>query len=52
MADGKISVAEAGDAFRLMAENDMGARVVASPVAVADRLLIRGEQHLFCFAGD
>jgi outer membrane protein assembly factor BamB len=49
--DGKIFVAEAGDAFRLLAENDLGERVVASPVAVSDRLLIRGEQHLFCFAG-
>lgn len=47
--DGKVFVAEAGDTFRVLAENDMGERVVASPVAVADRLLLRGEQHLFCF---
>lgn len=47
--DGRLFVAEAGDAFRLLEENDLGERLVASPVAVAGRLLIRGEQHLFCF---
>jgi hypothetical protein len=26
----------------------MGERVIASPVAVANRLLIRGDNHLFC----
>lgn len=50
--DGKVFVAEAGAAFRLLAENDMGERVVASPVAVGGRLLIRGEQHLFCLTAD
>jgi len=26
----------------------MGQRLVASPVPVAGRLLVRGEKHLFC----
>jgi len=62
IADGKLYVAretgevyvaqlpgegEGGDAFKLIAENDMNERVIATPVPVADRLLIRGEQHLF-----
>lgn len=47
--DGRVFVAEAGATFRLLGEYDLGERIVASPIAVADRLLIRGEQHLFCF---
>jgi len=26
----------------------MGERVIASPVPVSNRLLVRGEKHLFC----
>jgi hypothetical protein len=37
--------------FKLLAENSMGEKVVASPVAVGNRLLIRGEQNLFCITG-
>jgi hypothetical protein len=37
--------------FEILAENSMGERIIASPVAVSDRLLIRGERHLFCIAG-
>jgi outer membrane protein assembly factor BamB len=48
--DGVILVARVEGKFELLAENAMGERVIASPVAVADRLLIRGEQHLFCVA--
>ena len=40
------------DKFELLAENKMGERVIASPVPASDRLLIRGEQHLFCIAAD
>gem|GEM_PF-2203185 len=28
----------------------MGERIIASPVPVANRLLLRGEKHLFCIA--
>jgi outer membrane protein assembly factor BamB len=34
--------------FELLAENQMGEKVIASPVAVEGRLLIRGEKNLFC----
>jgi outer membrane protein assembly factor BamB len=46
--DGTLFVAKVDGGFELLSENDMGERLVASPVPVGDRLLIRGEQHLFC----
>ena len=36
------------DSFKLLGENDMGERVVASQVPMDGKLLIRGEKHLFC----
>jgi hypothetical protein len=36
----------------ILAENQMGERIVASPVALSNRLLIRGERHLFCIADE
>ncbi|HEY8503737.1 MAG TPA: PQQ-binding-like beta-propeller repeat protein [Gemmataceae bacterium] len=46
--DGIAFVASADKDFKLLAENEMGERVIASPVPVRDRLLIRGEKHLYC----
>jgi outer membrane protein assembly factor BamB len=47
--DGMVFVANVEDGkFELLAENDMGESVIASPVPSADRLFIRGEKHLFC----
>lgn len=47
--DGVVFVASLkGDKFQLLAENDMGEPVIGSPVPVSNRLLIRGEKHLFC----
>ena len=46
--DGVVLVADVSKGFRYLGENDMGERVIASPVPVANRLLIRGENHLFC----
>jgi len=34
--------------FELLAENKMGEKIIASPVPVEGRLLIRGEKNLFC----
>lgn len=48
--DGRIFVADITQGFRLLGEQDLGERVVASPVAIDNRLLVRGEQHLYCFA--
>ncbi len=49
--DGVIFVANVEDKFELLAENDMQEQVIASPVPASNRLLIRGERHLFCVAG-
>jgi outer membrane protein assembly factor BamB len=46
--DGMIFVATADERFELLAENNMGERVIATPVPVAGKLLIRGEKTLFC----
>jgi len=48
--DGVVFVANIEPKFELLAENNMGERLIASPVPVASRLFIRGEQHLFCIA--
>lgn len=46
--DGTVFVAKIDGAFEVLSENKMGEPVIASPVPVAGRLLIRGEKHLFC----
>ena len=46
--DGIVFVARIAGAFEVLAENDMGERIIASPVPVQNRLLLRGEKHLFC----
>ncbi|HEY5912604.1 MAG TPA: PQQ-binding-like beta-propeller repeat protein [Verrucomicrobiae bacterium] len=46
--DGVIFVAQITGKFQVLAENKMGEQVIGSPVAVANRLLIRGERNLFC----
>ena len=48
--DGVVFAAKAEGQFELLAENHMGERIIASPVALSNRLLIRGEHHLFCIA--
>lgn len=48
--DGVVFVASIADGrFRLLSENDMQESVIGSPVPLTDRILIRGENHLFCF---
>lgn len=46
--DGVVFVARVEGKFEILAENRMDERIIASPVAVSGRLLIRGERHLFC----
>ncbi|UCF37338.1 MAG: PQQ-binding-like beta-propeller repeat protein [Acidobacteriota bacterium] len=45
--DGAVFVAQISDGFRLLSENTMSEKMIASPVPLANRLLLRGEQHLF-----
>lgn len=35
--------------FKLLAENNLGEGVIATPVVIKDRILVRGREHLFCF---
>ncbi len=46
--DGTVFAAKIENGFELLSENPMGERTVASPVPAQNRLLIRGEKHLFC----
>jgi outer membrane protein assembly factor BamB len=46
--DGVVFVVKTTENFELLSENPMGERIIAAPVPVDSRLLIRGEKHLFC----
>lgn len=46
--DGVVFVARVDGKFELLAENKMGESLIATPVPVGNRILIRGERHLFC----
>ena len=46
--DGVLLVASIEDGFTLLSEINMQQRLIASPVPVGNRLLVRGEKHLFC----
>jgi len=49
--DGMVFAARVGNRLELLGENPMGERIIASPVPVNNRLLIRGDKHLFCIMG-
>mgnify|MGYP001592502480 CR=1 FL=1 len=46
--DGIVRVVKPGPTFELLAENDLGEKVVASPALSNGQIFIRGEKHLFC----
>jgi len=46
--DGEVFVYPAAPAFKLLAKNSLGEGVRATPAVSNGRLLIRGDQHLFC----
>jgi len=47
---GTVYVFRASSKFELLARNEMGERVMATPAVSSNRLLIRGQEHLFCIA--
>ncbi|MCA9260768.1 MAG: PQQ-binding-like beta-propeller repeat protein [Planctomycetales bacterium] len=47
--DGGVVVGRGGDAFELLAENDLGEPMFATPIPIREGLLLRGSQHLFYF---
>lgn len=46
---GAITVIEDAPTFRVLATNQVGEGVDATPALAGNELLIRGEKHLFCF---
>lgn len=46
--EGIVTVLRAGGQFEVLASNDMGESVVASPAFSAGRLFLRGAKHLYC----
>jgi outer membrane protein assembly factor BamB len=51
--DGTVFVTSvANDKFELLSENDMSESVIGSPIPAANRILIRGETHLFCVGAE
>jgi hypothetical protein len=44
-------VLRAGPTFELLAENNLGETIVASPAISGGEFFIRGEKHLFCVGG-
>ena len=49
--DGVVFVAEvSNDRFQLLGQYDMGQSVIGSPIPESNRILIRGEKELLCFA--
>jgi len=49
--DGVVFVASiANDEFKVLSKNKMDEPVIGSPVPTKNRILIRGEHHLFCIA--
>jgi len=48
---GTTAVVREGDTLQIVATNDVGETVDATPAPVDNQLFIRGEKHLFCIAG-
>jgi outer membrane protein assembly factor BamB len=46
--NGTVTVLRAGEKFALLARNDIGESIVASPALSQGRVFLRGEKHLFC----
>ena len=48
---GAVSVVKAGRNFQLLAKNQLGEGIVASPAISQGQLFLRGEKHLYCIGG-
>ena len=46
--DGKTFVVQAGATFELLATNELGGRITASPAISGDDLIYRTDSHLYC----
>jgi outer membrane protein assembly factor BamB len=50
--DGKTLVVKAGRDFNLVATNDLGERITASPAISGKQLIYRTDSHLYCIGGE
>ncbi|MCF7955903.1 MAG: PQQ-binding-like beta-propeller repeat protein [Phycisphaerae bacterium] len=50
--DGIIFVIKLKDKFEIISEIDMKDPIIASPIAISDRLLFRTSHHLFCIGNE
>ncbi len=50
--DGMVYVIKLEDKFEIVSEIDMKDRIIASPIAISGRLLIRTNRHLFCIGNE
>jgi outer membrane protein assembly factor BamB len=48
---GRVTVVRAGPRFEVLARNEVGELLVASPALSAGCLFLRGERHLYCIGG-
>jgi outer membrane protein assembly factor BamB len=48
--EGAVAVLEDGPEFKLLATNQMGEGIDASPAIAGDEIYLRGSRHLFCIA--
>lgn len=49
-ARGTVTVFPAGDTLRVLARNEIGERIMATPAFVDGEIYVRTESHLMCFA--
>lgn len=49
--EGVVRVVRTGKDYELLAENDLGEGIVASPAISNGQIFIRGEKHLYCIGG-
>ena len=49
--DGKTFVVKAGREFKLLATNELGERISASPAITGNLLIYRTDSHLYCIGG-
>jgi len=50
--DGHVVVLEAGPELRVLADNDLGESILATPAISGGRLLIRTRTQLYCLGGN
>lgn len=49
---GRITVLAAGDSLKVLAQNDLGDRIMATPALVDNTIYVRTDRHLYAFRDD